>query len=239
MTSRLLLEYDGSGFAGWARQPELRTVQGELEVALARVLGREAQLTVAGRTDAGVHARGQVASHEGEPATARALNGVLAPDVRVLESEPAREGFDARRDALSRTYRYRVFTREAASAFECERALHWPHPLDRAALHTCAAAVIGTHDFTAFTPTETGHVRFSRNVLRAEWLEREDHAIEFWIEADSFMRHMVRTLVGTMLDVARGRSDVSRFTALLGGRPRGEAGDTAPAHGLYLESVRY
>jgi tRNA pseudouridine38-40 synthase len=239
VTSRLLLEYDGSGFAGWARQPELRTVQGELEVALARVLGREAQLTVAGRTDAGVHARGQVASHEGEPATARALNGVLAPDVRVLESEPAREGFDARRDALSRTYRYRVFTREAASAFECERALHWPHPLDRAALHTCAAAVIGTHDFTAFTPTETGHVRFSRNVLRAEWLEREDHAIEFWIEADSFMRHMVRTLVGTMLDVARGRSDVSRFTALLGGRPRGEAGDTAPAHGLYLESVRY
>ncbi len=239
MTSRLLLEYDGSGFAGWARQPELRTVQGELEAALARVLRREVHLTVAGRTDAGVHARGQVASHDGEPATARALNGVLAPDVRVLESEPAREGFDARRDALSRTYRYRLFTREAASAFERDRALHWPHPLDRAALHACAAAMIGTHDFTAFTPTETDHVRFSRNVLRAEWLESEDDAIEFWIEADTFMRHMVRTLVGTMLDVARGRSDASRFKALLEARPRSEAGDTAPAHGLYLESVRY
>jgi len=238
-TARLLLEYDGSGFAGWARQPGLRTVQGELEEGLARVLQRKVELTVAGRTDAGVHARGQVASHDGEPAAARAINGVLPLDLRVLESEVAREGFDARRDALSRTYRYRIFTREAASAFEHGFSLHWPHPLDRAALHACAAALLGTHDFTAFTPTETDHVRFERDVLRAEWVEAGDDAIEFWIEADTFMRHMVRTLVGTMLDVARGRSDVSRFQALLEGRPRSEAGDTAPAHGLYLESVRY
>jgi tRNA pseudouridine38-40 synthase len=238
-TARLLIEYDGSGFAGWARQPGLRTVQGELEEALERTLQREVRLTVAGRTDAGVHARGQVASHSGEPATARTLNGVLPPDVRVLESELAREGFDARRDALSRTYRYRIFTREAASAFDHGRALHWPHPLDRAALHACAAAVLGPHDFTAFTPTETDHVRFSRDVFRAEWLDDGRDGIDFWIEADTFMRHMVRSLVGTMLDVARGRSDVSRFKALLEGRPRSEAGDTAPAQGLYLESVRY
>jgi tRNA pseudouridine38-40 synthase len=238
-TARLLIEYDGSGFAGWARQPGLRTVQGELEEALERTLQREVRLTVAGRTDAGVHARGQVASHSGEPATARTLNGVLPPDVRVLESELAREGFDARRDALSRTYRYRIFTREAASAFDHGRALHWPHPLDRAALHACAAAVLGPHDFTAFTPTETDHVRFSRDVFRAEWLDDGRDGIDFWIEADTFMRHMVRSLVGTMLDVARGRSDVSRFKALLEGRPRIEAGDTAPAQGLYLESVRY
>lgn len=238
-TARLLLEYDGSGFAGWARQPGLRTVQGELESGLERVLRRPVQLTVAGRTDAGVHARGQVASHDGEPASPRALNGVLPLDVRVLESAVAREGFDARRDALSRTYRYRLFTREAGSVFEHGRSLHWPHALDRAALHACAAALLGTHDFTAFTPTDSDHVRFERDVLRAEWLDVGDHAVEFWIEADTFMRHMVRTLVGTMLEVARGRRDVLAFKALLEGRPRSEAGDTAPAHGLYLEGVRY
>ena len=238
-TTRLLIEYDGSGFAGWARQPGPRTVQGELEAGLERVLRRSVQLTVAGRTDAGVHAHGQVASHDGEPAGARALNAVLPLDVRVLSSELAHEGFDARRDALSRSYRYRLFTREAASAFEHGHSLHWPHVLDRAGLHACAAALLGTHDFTAFTPTETDHVRFERDVLRAEWVDGGEDALEFWIEADTFMRHMVRTLVGTMLEVARGRRDVQGFEALLEGRPRTEAGDTAPAHGLYLESVRY
>jgi len=238
-TARLLIEYDGSEFAGWARQPEQRTVQGELEAALARVLRREVRLTVAGRTDTGVHARGQVASHDGEPATARALNGVLPEDVRVLASEVAREGFDARRDALSRTYRYRLFTRAAGSAFERGHALHWPHALDRGALSACAGALLGTHDFTAFTPTDTDHVRFERDVLRAEWCEAGEHELEFWIEADTFMRHMVRTLVGTMLEVARGRRDVHGFKALLEGQARTEAGDTAPPHGLYLESVRY
>lgn len=239
MTARLLLEYDGTAFSGWAHQPGLRTVQGVLEDALATVLGERVVLTVAGRTDAGVHALGQVASHPGEPAKAGALNGLLPHDVRVLVSEAAPDGFDARRDALARRYRYRLHTRPAQSVFERRRALHWPHALDRGALDACAAAVRGNHDFTAFTPTQTKHTRFERDVLLSEWRAAGEHALEYHVEADTFMRHMVRTLVGTMLAVAGGRLDLAHFQHLLGGAPRSEAGDTAPAHGLYLEAVRY
>jgi tRNA pseudouridine38-40 synthase len=237
-TARLDIEYDGGGFAGWARQPGLRTVQGELERALGTVLRLEVALTVAGRTDRGVHAWGQVASYEGEPASAGALNALTAPDVAVLACRAAPGGFDARGDARSRTYCYRVLARRARSAFERGRALWWPHRVDRDALRACAAALVGTHDFTAFTPTQTDHVRFEREVLQARWTASGD-VLEFWIEADTFMRHMNRALVGTMLEVAGGRRTPAQFAALLEGRPRVEAGPTAPAHGLFLAGVHY
>jgi tRNA pseudouridine38-40 synthase len=209
-----------------------------VEEALARIARRPVVLTVAGRTDAGVHAWGQVASHDGEPVPARALNGVLPDDVGVRRSEAAPERFDARRDATSRAYCYRVLPRAERSVWERGRALWHPRPLDEAALHACASALAGRHDFTAFTPTETRHRHFERRVSSAAW-RHEGDLLAFWIEADAFLRHMNRILVGTMLEVARGRHTVEAFVALLNGAPRSAAGATAPAHGLFFAGAGY
>jgi tRNA pseudouridine38-40 synthase len=247
-TVRMNLAYHGAGFAGWAVQPGARTVQGELQGALERILGGAVPLTVAGRTDAGVHAWGQVASFnlDGDPPEelGRALNSLTGPDLAVLAAEPAAQGFDARRDARSRTYCYRVLSGRTSNPFEAGVSLFWPHRLDRAALASCGDALRGTHDFTAFTPTQTKHVRFEREILRADWHEKpavlgEGMVLELWIEADAFMRSMVRALVGTMLEVAGGRRALEDFQSLLEGAPRERAGDTARAHGLHLASVRY
>jgi tRNA pseudouridine38-40 synthase len=168
------------------------------------------------------------------------LNSLLPDDVAVLSCCTAADGFDARHDATSRAYTYLLLTRLARSALQRGRALHWPRPVDLDALSECAAAVVGTHDFTAFTPTETDHVRFSRDVYACFWRAAGDgERLEFWIEADTFMRHMNRVLIGTMLEVASGRRSVSSFVSLLEGAPRSAAGRTAPACGLYLAGVGY
>lgn len=233
----LTLEYDGTPFRGWAAQPGLPTVEAAVRAALGETFSSVENLAVAGRTDTGVHALGQVLSVdvEGGPPLERvaaALNPRLPDEIAVTSSAEAAPDFHARHSARSRTYRYRLFTRTTSSPFEVRRSWWVPRPLDEEALAAAAAAILGEHDFRAFTPTQTRHQVFVRVVERAEWIRRGEH-LDFEITADSYLRHMVRSLVGTMLEAP------SSIPSLLGGSSRSEAGATAPPWGLYLVSVAY
>lgn len=252
------LQYDGTGLYGWAKQEGLSTVEGCLEGALRTVLGQAPRLRVAGRTDAGVHARRQVVSlllpAKTDLARLRAsLNALTLPGIAVTCISSAPEGFDARKNATSRSYRYFLWRGQVVPPFWSRYCWHIPHRLDLEALAVAAAAVEGRHDFTAFTPAESEHTFFERLVLRCRWQRvgggfvgnaagrgtggGSPSCLE--IEADSFLRHMVRALVGTMVEVGEGTRDLEGFRQLLRGASREAAGFTAPPQGLFLWDVKF
>jgi tRNA pseudouridine38-40 synthase len=238
-----LVEYDGAAFAGWAAQPGLRTVEGVLSMALSTVVRQPVKLAVAGRTDAGVHASGQVVSFEAQTDLRPALisykvTAVLPKDVALRRCVAVRDDFDARRDAIRRTYEYRVINDEIRSPLERHRAAYVPRVLDLDLLSAAGELVEGTHDFTAFTPSRGYHVRFERVVTHSRWAVRDD-LLTYRITSDSFLYGMVRTLVGTMLEVAGGKRDLTQFGRLLAGGSRSEAGPAVTSRGLTLVGVDY
>ena len=238
-----LVEYEGTDFAGWAAQPERRTVESVLTEALSTVLRQPVKMSVAGRTDAGVHASGQVISFgadtELRPASiSYKTTAVLPKDVALRRCAAVREDFDARTDARSRTYEYKIVNDEIRSPLERHHAGYAPQRLDLDLLSAAARLVEGTHDFRAFTPQKSYHVRFERIVTISRWI-RDHDLLRYRITADSFLYGMVRTLIGTMLEVAGGRRDLTEFARLLSGGRRSEAGPAVPSKGLTLVGVGY
>lgn len=242
---RLILEYDGREFEGWQTQPgDHRTVQDTLARALERITGRVARVTAAGRTDSGVHAEGQVASVHAETGLApealqRALNGVLPADLAVVSAVTAPVDFDARREALSKLYRYQVWNGTRRSPLRAARMLEVFGRLDLDAMRVAAAALVGVHDFASFQAAGSSVGCTLRELLRCEWLGQEGGEIALECEGTGFLRHMVRNIAGTLIEVGRGRRTPESLCALLASRDRGLAGPTAPAHALTLVRVAY
>jgi tRNA pseudouridine38-40 synthase len=238
---KIVVGYDGTDFRGWQRQPDGRTVQGVLEEAIRKITGKKIVVHGAGRTDAGVHALGQVASFRGafklrEPDLLRALNAVLTADVRIFSLEEAPQGFHARKSARSKVYRYRIAHAPQASPLDRRCVLHWPYPLNLTAMREAARLFSRTADFTAFSSNRDRTP--VRTVTRSE-LRKSGDEIVYTIEAGGFLRYMVRTIVGTLLEVGRGRIRPEQVEEIFRLTDRSLAGPTAAAKGLTLVRVDY
>jgi len=243
MQIKLIIEYDGAAYFGWQFQDGQDSIQARIEAALAQIFSTPLRVRAAGRTDAGVHALGQVASfslpREFEAgALRRSLNALLPRDIVILGAEPAPDSFDPRRDALSRIYEYRILNRFPPSAFEHQRSWHIREPLDLDAMNAAAARFIGEHDFAAFRTLGTEMRSTVRRVIESRWRREGDCAV-YHVEATSFVRHMVRTMVAAMVDIGRGKCGPDSIDRILESRDRAQAPAAAPASGLYLVAVRY
>jgi tRNA pseudouridine38-40 synthase len=240
---KLVLAYDGTEFHGWAKQRGVRTIEGELEAGLARLLGESPRLSVAGRTDAGVHAEGQVASFEApdriEPGRVqRMLNGLLAPEVVVLDAAQARDGFDARHSATGREYRYRIHTGPLPDPFDARFVWHHPGRLALSPMRRAAGELQGEHDFASFcrAPDDRGT---TVRLLRRVTVSASDDRVELRAVANAFLHQMVRSLVGTLVAVGDGKIEPDSMPGILAARNRAAAGPVAPPHGLTLVRVAY
>jgi tRNA pseudouridine38-40 synthase len=239
---RLTLAYDGTGFRGWAKNAGQRTVEGVLSEALGRVLGEPPSLSVAGRTDAGVHARGQVASFRIQHATdlerlQRSINGILAPEVMVLEMRRAADGFDARFSATAREYRYRIDTGPWPDPFDARFVWHQPPELSLTRMRAAARPLLGEHDFASFCrrPRSGGTIRRLERLA----VSRHGDRVEVLARANAFCHQMVRALVGTLVRVGDGRLEPVEVGEILEAQDRSRTPNMAPAHGLTLERVIY
>jgi tRNA pseudouridine38-40 synthase len=243
-TIKLTVEYDGTNYIGWQRQAEGVSIQGLLEEALAPIEGRPVALHGAGRTDAGVHALGQVASvrltapHDAATLQ-RAMNAVLPPDVRVLAIDEAAPEFHARFDAVAKTYEYRIVNGPFVSAFEHRHAWHVPGALDRDAMDAGARALVGHHDFAAFQSTGGDPGSTERTIFALDFEDQAGARLVLRVCGEGFLRHMVRTIAGTLVDVGLGRWPPGQVADILASRDRTKAGRAAPALGLFLVSVDY
>lgn len=244
MNLRLDLAYDGSHFRGYARQPDVRTVQGDLEDALAQLLHHDVDTNVAGRTDAGVHAVGQVVNVPDVPddldivRLRTALNGMLAPTMSVWSVSPAAQDFHARFSARSRTYVYAILQGDVPDPFLASTTLFHPDPLDVASMNEAAGHLVGDHDFSSFGRVPDPEGSAQRNLFELR-CTRDGSLIRIRARANAFVQQMVRSLVGTLIQVGEGRRSPDEIPGMLGARDRGAAGPVAPPHGLCLVSVEY
>lgn len=246
-TLKLTLAYDGAAYAGWQWQQGPRTLQGEFEAALARITGESIRVTASGRTDAGVHALGQVVSFQtssdlSAAVLQKALNAELPADMAVLNAADVRDGFHAIRDAVRKRYRYFINDGRVRDVFRRQYAWHYRRPLDEAAMHRAAQSLAGRHDFTSFETTGSQRASSVRNVLEicvARAGQGDPGLLTIEVEADGFLYNMVRSIVGTLVEVGRGERPETWPAEVLAACDRRAAGMTAPAQGLFLVYVEY